>query len=149
MKARTVLTFAVEGVTPVPQGSKSAKLIPAPGTKHGVRAVLYDDNDKLLRPYRKAVAEAARAAWGGREPLEGPVALVGEFRFVRPKSVRRAHMTVKPDKDKLERAICDALTEAGVWRGDQQVVVSRTEKVYAEEAGVHMSVGVIENGEGL
>lgn len=146
MKARTVVSFLVEG-TPVPQGSKSAKVIPAPGTKSGYRAVIYDDNSEDLKAWRKAVKAAAVEAWAGREPLEGAVALVIDFRFVRPKSVRRELMTVKPDKDKLERAVCDALTGT-VWHGDQQVVVSRSEKNYAEAAGAFVQVGVIGNGEG-
>lgn len=134
------MSFLVEG-TPVPQGSKAAKVLYVGGR---ARAVLYNDNDKVLKPWRALVSKTAAAAWAGREPLAGPVVLVVEFRFVRPKSVRRTHMTVKPDKDKLERAICDALTTAGVWRDDAQVVVSRSEKKYAESAGAFVQVGVIE-----
>lgn len=146
MKARTVVSFLVEG-TPVSQGSKVPGLRIAPGTKHGVLPYLRDDNPEALKAWRKAVRSAAEAAWGGRAPLEGAVALVVDFRFVKPKTVTREFMTVKPDKDKLERAICDALTDAGVWGDDKQVVVSRTEKRYADAAGAFVQVGVIE-GEG-
>lgn len=142
-----MLSFLVVG-EPVPQGSKVAKLIPAPGTKFGVRPVLYDDNDKVLKPWRKAVTVAARSAMGTREQLvDVPIAVVIEFRMSRPKSVKREFPTVKPDTDKLERAILDALTDARVWNDDSRVVVLKGSKVYAETAGAFVQVGVIE-GEG-
>jgi len=47
---------------------------------------------------------------------------------------------VRPDLDKLERAIGDALTDAGVWVDDGQVVNSHTQKWYAETPGVHITV---------
>jgi Holliday junction resolvase RusA-like endonuclease len=123
------LSFWVGGV-PVQQGSK---------TVFNGRAV--DSNQKLLRPWRAKVADAARAANAGRDPLDGPVLVVLEFRFVRPKSVKRAHPTVKPDLDKLARAVLDSLTTARVYKDDAQVVSLWPTKVYGAEPGVRVRVG--------
>lgn len=137
MIARTVLSFLVPG-KPVQQGSK---------TVFNGRAV--DSNQKQLRPWRAAVsgAAAAEALARGVETLEGPVAVVIEFRFERPKTVKRAFPAVKPDVDKLERSVLDALTDARVFGDDAQVVVLKGTKVYAETAGAFVQVGVID-GEG-
>ncbi len=131
-----MLSFVVPG-KPVQQGSK---------TVFNGRAV--DSNQKRLKPWRAAVAAeaSAEALSRGVETLEGPVAVVIEFRFERPKTVRREWPAVQPDVDKLERAILDALTDARVFRDDAQVVVLKGTKVYAEAAGAHVSVGVIEQG---
>lgn len=131
MTRELLLSFTVEGV-PVPQGSK---------TVFNGRAV--DANAKKLRPWRRQVVAAARAAMvaaGISEPFEGPLVLAHEFVFVRPKSVKRAHPSVKPDGDKLLRALCDALTDAGVWRDDAQMVRWPGGKVYGPTPGARVSV---------
>jgi len=139
-----VVSFLVDG-EPIPQGSKVAKLIPAPGTKWGVRPVLYDDNDKALKPWRKAVTAAAKAAAVDLDQLvDVPIVVVVEFRMSRPKTVKREYPTVKPDVDKLERAVLDAVTDAGVWNDDSRVVVLKGSMVYAKTAGAFVQVGVIE-----
>lgn len=145
MKARPIVSFLVEG-TPVPQGSKAARVVFVAGKP---RAVLYNDNDKVLKPWRKKVTEVAKlAAAAITEPLvDMPIVVVIEFRFVRPKSVKREFPTVKPDTDKLERSILDALTDAHVWDDDSRVVVLKGSKVYAESAGAFVQVGVIEGEE--
>lgn len=124
--------FVVDGV-PVPQGSKS-------GFVAGGRAIITDQNAKTLKPWRQTIAAAARDAYTG-DRVEGPVLLVVEFRFLQPKSVRREHPSVKPDLDKLLRALMDGITDSGLWRDDAQVVTAHTSKVYAERAGVHVQVG--------
>jgi Holliday junction resolvase RusA-like endonuclease len=65
------------------------------------------------------------------------------FVFDRPKSVKRDLMTVKPDVDKLCRAVLDAVSDSGFWLGDQQVVVLSAAKRYAkwsEPAGVWVTL---------
>lgn len=105
--------------TPVPQGSK----------RHVGRGVLIESS-KDLKPWRqKITAEAKEAlmyqddAW---EPgFDGPVDAFFTFYLPRPLTVpknRRGYPSVRPDLDKLSRAICDALTDAGVWKDDSQVV---------------------------
>lgn len=138
MKARTVLSFLVPG-KPVQQGSKTVFMVKG-------KPVLADANSAALKPWRKLVQAYAQEHWGGADTLEGPVAVVIEFRFVRPKTVRREWPSVKPDVDKLERSILDALTDARVVKDDSQVVVLKGSKVYAETAGAFVQVGVIEGG---
>ncbi len=127
-----VFEFHVDG-PPVQQGSKTAYI-------RGGRAMVTDQNQKTLRPYRERVSYAAGQAYRG-EQLEGAVVIVLEFSFVRPKSVRRDRPFVKPDIDKLQRSVLDALTDSGVIRDDAQVTKITAEKVYAESAGVHVRVG--------
>lgn len=136
MRAVLVAEFVVDGL-PVPQGSKSAWVSQA-GPKP--RAIVHDDNAKVLKPWR-ALVQAAAAAVRPALPIEGPVLLVAEFRFVRPKSVRRERPSVKPDLSKLLRAIEDSITDSGLWKDDAQVVTARVEKVYAERAGVLVRIG--------
>lgn len=54
------------------------------------------------------------------------------FYLVRPKSVplSRVYPSVKPDGDKLERAVFDALTIARVWRDDGRCVDGHWRKRY-------------------
>jgi Holliday junction resolvase RusA-like endonuclease len=136
------LEFFVDGL-PVPQGSKSAWV-----NKRTGRAVIHDDTAKSLKPWRAVVRDLAADAWGDREPLDEPVVLHLEFGFVRPRSVRRAQMTVKPDLSKLVRAVEDSLTDAGVWRDDCLVVEAHTRKDYAERAGVLVRIETREGAEG-
>ena len=134
-----MVAFTVDG-KPIPQGSKTVFMVKG-------RPVLADANSKALAPWRKQVKAAAESAWGGRVALVGPVAVRVVFRFERGKTVRREHMTTKPDGDKLLRAVCDALTAAGVWADDSHVVHFDVTKRYAggaESAGAFVEVGVIE-----
>jgi Holliday junction resolvase RusA-like endonuclease len=134
MGARMVCEFLVDGV-PVPQGSKNAWVNKGTG-----KAVMYDQNTEKLAPWRQRVSYEARQCYNG-DRIEGPVLLVVEFRFLRPKSVRREFPAVKPDVDKLLRALCDGITDSGIWRDDAQVVTCHVKKVYADRAGVHVQVG--------
>lgn len=141
MGAVQVADFSVLGL-PVQQGSKTAKLIPAPGTKWGVRPVLYDDNDKALKPWRKTVtAAAARVA--PATPIDGPVAIHLVFTFERPKTVKREWPAVKPDIDKLMRAVLDGITDSKLWSDDSRVVDARITKQYGAVPGVRVRVGEI------
>lgn len=139
--------------TPQPQGSKTR-------TKFGMR----DDNAPRLKPWREAVKTAAldaRQARGHGEvalspPFDGPVRVDLVLIFVRPKghwrTGRNAHLLrdsapsvpiTKPDIDKCQRSVFDALTDAGVWRDDSYVVDVRAVKRYAvldETAGADITV---------
>lgn len=125
-------TFFVAGI-PQPQGSKTGYVV-------GGRAVLADQNRARLKPWRAQVTETAAERWG-RERLEGAVRLTVTFVLPRPKSVKRKHPHVKPDGDKLLRALCDGISDAKVvWRDDAQVVQYIVEKVYGDQPGAHVSV---------
>jgi crossover junction endodeoxyribonuclease RusA len=120
------------------------------GSKTKTRWGMYDDNEKTLRPWRVSVQSAAEEANAGHERIISDVRVTCLFHFDRPQShygTGRNASTVKTsapkrptgsglgDLDKLERAIYDALTDAGVWRDDCQVASSRNDKVYVSSAG--------------
>lgn len=115
---------------PAPQGSKTR-------TRYGVR----EDNPNT-RPWRAAVAAEAAQVMGDRPPLEGAFELVVRFYFKRPdthygtgrnagtlKQSAPTRHRVKPDADKLLRAIGDALA-GKVVRDDSRFAVVRAEKLY-------------------
>jgi crossover junction endodeoxyribonuclease RusA len=132
MRAFLVTEFFVPGI-PQSQGSKVAFVVKG-------RAILADANRVTLKPWRAAVTDAAAAAYDGPR-IEGPVLLTAEFRFVKPKSVKRDLPAVPPDVDKLVRSLADSITDSGIWRDDAQVVRLTVEKVYAERAGVLVRIG--------
>ncbi|QGH74532.1 RusA-like Holliday junction resolvase [Arthrobacter phage Kuleana] len=147
MRARQV-GFWVAGV-PIPQGSKRIGRNPA--TK---RPILLDDNDKVLHPWRDLVAAEARRAVGGDPAMDGPLGVDLTFYMPRPAGHYKQDGTlrasapalwaaVKPDADKLERAIFDGLTAGGLWVDDARAVICRKSKQYAElphQAGVFVAV---------
>jgi len=127
---RGALSFTAYGV-PAPQGSTRAFM--RPGMKHPVVTA----DCKRTKPWRQAIVDASREVMAGRAPLGGPVLLDATFFLPRPKSwpKRITEHTTKPDRDKLLRALCDALTDAGVWWDDAQVIEGQTRKYLA--AGGH------------
>jgi Holliday junction resolvase RusA-like endonuclease len=143
--------------TPIPQGSHKAFVV---GKKGGPQRAIVTDDNQRTKPWKQTVKHAAleaidAAAW----PMtERPVAVQVMFRLPRPKghygSGRNAHIVkasspdypaVKPDGDKLVRALLDALGEAGVWRDDAQVIEIYAIKVYADHdvPGARIDVRVI------
>lgn len=94
-----------------------------------------------LAAWCKRVAFAARAEMRGLPPATGPVEMSMTFAFDRPKSRKGEHV-VKPDLDKLERAILDAMTGI-VYVDDSQVwrVVDKR-KVYVGTANAPGRAGV-------
>lgn len=139
MSATILCEFFIPGI-PVPQGSKSSRVIPAKGTKRAF-AVLYDDNPNL-GAWRDVVTAATVLAYSGPKlDKKAAVDVELEFRFERPKTSRREYPTVKPDLDKCERAVFDSITKAGnIWVDDSQVVDSHCTKVYAADPGVLIRV---------
>jgi Holliday junction resolvase RusA-like endonuclease len=150
----SVIQVDVRGV-PRPQGS--VQQFRAPNghtvTKHPVE----------LHEWRGKVEFAARtvAEQMQTEPMDGPVELRVGFDLLRPRSHfgtgRNAH-TVKPsaprwpdgspDLDKLVRGIGDALTMAGVFIDDRQVVSIVAAKRYVEPPalpGVFITVTPMED----
>lgn len=125
--ALDVLWFLVHG-QPRPQGSKRAFVV-------GGKAVLTESAGAPLKAWRSDVRDAAREALGDRGTLEGGVAVLVEFYLEPPKRrpKDRPYPSVRPDLDKLARALLDAIGSAGVWRDDAQVVDLTLRKRYAEE----------------
>ncbi|WP_297739669.1 RusA family crossover junction endodeoxyribonuclease [uncultured Tessaracoccus sp.] len=141
-----MISFFVPG-TPAPQGSK----------KHVGNGVMIESS-KRLEPWRAVVAWAAKQHI--KAPRAGAIRLDLHFVMPRPKSHfgtgRNADRikptapdchTQKPDIDKLERAILDALTGVA-YRDDSQVVKVVKSKRWihfaADPAGVYITVEPLE-----
>lgn len=139
------LSFRVLGV-PVPQGSKKGYVV-------GGRVVLVESSEKQLKPWREAVAHAAKDAHGDSPPYDGALWLEAMFVMPRPKSARKGAIwhTTKPDSSKLLRALEDSLTIAGVIRDDARFADTRTWKRLADVdrpwTGADVSLGRMPNGE--
>lgn len=72
------------------------------------------------------------------QPWEGPVRLTIDVFFERPERLNRkrdpegpVRHTAKPDRDNLDKAILDALKEAGLFKDDAQVCDGPVRKWYA------------------
>lgn len=130
------IAFAVKG-TPAPQGSKRGFVVNG-------RAVITDANPAALKTWRDDVKSAAVDAMNGALPFSGPVELLVTFVLPRPKSVKRDLPHVRPDLDKLARSTCDALTAAGVYGDDAQIVDMHVRKVYGIVAGAQIIVRMVE-----
>jgi crossover junction endodeoxyribonuclease RusA len=94
---------------PQPQGSSRG--FHPKGSKH----IIITSDNKNLRPYRQQVSLCAVAAMNEmgaeRIPRKIPVELRLRFYFQKPESrSKKAQMTVKPDVDKLVRAVGDSLS---------------------------------------
>jgi Holliday junction resolvase RusA-like endonuclease len=110
---------------------------PAPQGNHRISASghIYEANAAQLRAWRDAVTFIARLYWTG-PPMTGAVRIAVSFILPRPKSApERPWPIVRPDADKLLRAVLDALTAAQIWRDDSQVVDVHARKLYANSPG--------------
>lgn len=133
-----MLTIVAAG-EPKTQGSKTAGV-----TKDG-RPFLREATSKGQRVWRKIVKEAAEEAIADAdwETCHFPVEVEMRFVFERPAS----HYTTKGDLsasgrkmelpsldlDKLERAVNDAMTDAGVYDDDKRIRSLTTYKGYRED----------------
>ena len=121
------IDFTVTG-DPVPQGSVKA-FIP----KGWTRAVVTSTSGPKLKSWRHDVAAVAMCcAAQSRWSADGPMRVVVTFGLARPLSVsakKRPHPTVRPDLDKLCRALLDALTGV-LWNDDAQVIFLAATKQY-------------------
>lgn len=125
-----VLTATVIG-SPVTQGSINSL---------GKGRPSIHSNAKTLKPWRTDVKDAVRdvmaTAPAGSWPLAGPVAAEISFTVRKPAGApkrRRSYPDRRPDVDKLKRAVLDAMTAAGVYRDDGQVVEALVRKAYPNE----------------
>lgn len=132
MSVRRSVTFVIPG-KPQPKGSTKSFI------KNG-RVVTTSDND-ALKPWQAVatlVARANHSGWG--IPFNGNVDIKARFAF----PYLKAHLdskgkvkesapelkNTKPDLDKLQRALGDALKDAGVYTEDSRVVHWDATKVY-------------------
>lgn len=111
-----MIEIVVSGV-PAPQGSKNA------GVKKNGKPFLYDQGADKLRSWREAVSDAGAKVMDGGDPLDGPLYCEITFWMPKPKTTKfKDFPAVKPDGDKLQRAVWDALKSAGVIADDARVV---------------------------
>lgn len=110
---------------------------PAPqGSKRYVGRGIMIESCKRVKPWREDV-RAALLKDG--QPVhsfgKGAIDLVLGFIIPRPKSLpkrRTPEATKRPDIDKLARAVNDAITSAGIWHDDSQIVRCLKWKRYAD-----------------
>lgn len=143
------LRFVVYG-RPQPAGSKRAYV-------RGARAVVVDANPNAT-PWKQEVARTALAAADGAAFAKGtPLSLEVWFVLARPKGhygtgrnvdvlkpSAPACPTSMPDTTKLLRGLEDALTAAGVWHDDAQVVIQIANKIYGYPERCEVAVNVVD-----
>ena len=125
------MRFTVVG-RPQQRGSKTPYRWTA---KDGRSGIAMTDSNRKSTDWIQAVRDAASEAMGGRDLFHGPIQLIAEFFFARPKVHFRTgkyagklapsapeYHTQSPDLDKLLRAIGDGMTGV-VYRDDRQICV--------------------------
>jgi len=127
-----IITFTVLG-DPIPQGSMKAL-----SNRNTGRTMLISDNPKL-KAWRELVAIRAKCAMDRAPLFTGALKLSAEFRLRRSLSVKRSQVTVKPDIDKLARAVFDAMTGV-VYVDDAQVIHLACVKIYSPQPGVTITI---------
>jgi len=125
------VTIYVVG-TPAPQGSKRFV-----GHAKSGRGVLVESS-KRVKPWRNDVVEAALAQVPREmRGLAGPLTMTVVFHLRAPVSASKKKLSLgpcrKPDLSKLVRSTEDALSDAGIWGDDAQVVECLARKRYAED----------------
>jgi crossover junction endodeoxyribonuclease RusA len=105
----------------------------AQGSKRHVGGGRMIEMSKAVAPWREDIRTAALVAGRNQGPLTGPLAVTIFFTLQKPTSApkrRRTWPSKKPDIDKLLRSTFDALTTAGTWQDDAQVISVHAVKLY-------------------
>lgn len=138
-----VLNIFVRG-TPAPQPRPRARAIRANGkwiatiynpTKD------YDGETLSYVRWKQAIIRIVKSQWRGVS-LEGGLRVDLDFYFPRPLRLlsRKSSVTSiphisRPDRDNLEKAVLDAITDAGFWKDDAQVCEGEVTKAYVAAGG--------------
>lgn len=120
------ILFGVWGMTPAPQGSKSQ-------TRTGH---MYEAN-KALPAWRALMVETFKATAGDDwEPWNGALECGVRFYVPKPRTTKFPEPMGKPDLDKLQRAVGDALKIAGIISDDSRITHWNARKCWTiTEAG--------------
>ncbi len=118
---------------PAPQGSKTARVLP------NGRAIVTEGSStagrRALRQWEAVIERAAKRyleEHPGAGPMGGPLSITIAFRLPPTKSdPYRTRHWVKPDGDKLTRAVFDALTRSGIVTDDACFWRQSSTKQYA------------------
>lgn len=145
---RPALVITVYG-KPATQGSKRARPIFKGRGEDKVftgKVAQVEENKEKHKAWRIAVKEAALAVVDGLPRIEdAPVHINVVFCFDKPKSAPKRRRTwpitrSSGDVDKLQRATFDALTDAGVFKDDSQIVQVRADKVFTDDPAAPLTV---------
>jgi Holliday junction resolvase RusA-like endonuclease len=130
-----VISFFVPGI-PAPKGSWRS-------FKRATRTVFVNDNPRT-KPWADAVTLIARTQSQGRI-LNGALKVSLAFYVPRPKTVKRALPSTKPDLDKIVRATLDALNGVLIT-DDGRVVELSARKQYANDSrtGAHIEISEVQ-----
>lgn len=138
--------LAEERIAVLPRSSRQREVVAERIMKRvadGQQVRLHHAHARELESWRMAVAAAARKAWNGAPPISCGLELDLDFFLPRPTTVRRVLHTVRPDRDKLLRAVADAL--AGIiYVDDSQAIGGQTRKHYASNVGPGVRIRVNE-----
>jgi Holliday junction resolvase RusA-like endonuclease len=113
---------------------------------------LYGPDDKKVHTviryldYKNFISTLARMEYKG-EPMKGPIKLNLTFYMPIPQSWSKVKQRdadgqwhdVRPDRDNLEKGVCDALNKI-VWKDDGQVCLGMTEKYYSSKPRIEIEV---------
>ncbi len=127
-----IVTFNIPGKCE-PKGSVSGFPIMRKNGKMGVVIT----HPKKVKAWQKIVSDAV----AHHEPLSGPLGINLTFYLERPKTVTREYPEVKPDLDKLERAILDGLKP--LIGNDSKVISLSSTKIYAHDSFVPGVIGAV------
>ena len=120
----------------------------AQGSKRHVGGGRLVEQSKAVGPWRTVIAWHMARVWK-QALLGGPVTVALDFVMPRPKATPKRFTPAavkRPDIDKLERAVFDALTGI-VWKDDSQVIRVLASKRIAElgeVSGVLIRIGTEE-----
>lgn len=147
----TQVQFFVQGL-PVTQGSKNVYT-----NKKTGKPILTESRHAELQRWRTLIALRWKQQQAAK--LTGAIAAQLDYYMPRPKSHfgtgRNAHKlkpsapyycAVKPDVDKLDRAVFDALTQAGAIEDDARIVIINAVKMYANkpaQQGVNITLAQV------
>lgn len=117
-----------------PEGMKRPRFAARRNGRGGHFVQVYTDNES--RKYKELITLYARAHMPDA-PWPGPVRLDVDAYLSRPEYLCKKSSphgaiwcTQKPDRDNIEKAVLDALTEAGLWGDDKQVCAGEVRKFY-------------------
>lgn len=80
-----------------------------------------------------------------RRPLEGPVRLTVEWKFLAKTHKPGTWRTTRPDTDNLDKMLKDVLTARGWWADDAQVCVEICSKMWSDEPGLKILAEELED----
>lgn len=114
---------------------------------------LYQPGDKKVERvlrylrYKEKLSWESKQAAAGKELLTGPIIINLTFHMPIPASWSKKKQqrmegqphTTKPDRDNLEKGVCDSLNKI-VWKDDGQVFDGRTQKFYSSRPRIEIEV---------